>query len=171
MHCTIMFLAHVWLISLIDHVYTELELEVPTEQVQVEDFTNLVLTQCKPRYINQCFLSFILNISLCFTWLCIIKSIGIGWQSSCIRSYLPDYPCWPYLGGTSLAHAMLRWEVMVEVKWRLPLTRRRACSLSSSIDKCCLDNLRPGGAIRGISGTLRRKGQGECCGYSEVFYG
>jgi hypothetical protein len=29
-------------------------------------------------------------------------------------------------------------------------------------------NLRPGGAIRGISGTLRRKGRGECCGYSEV---
>jgi hypothetical protein len=33
-----------------------------------------------------------------------------------------------------------------------------------------LDNLRPGGAIRGVSGTLRREGQGECCGYSEVFY-
>jgi hypothetical protein len=33
-----------------------------------------------------------------------------------------------------------------------------------------LGNLRPGGAIRGISGTLRREGRGECCGYSEVFY-
>jgi hypothetical protein len=33
-----------------------------------------------------------------------------------------------------------------------------------------LDNLRPGGAIRGVSGTLRREGQGERCGYSEVFY-
>jgi hypothetical protein len=32
------------------------------------------------------------------------------------------------------------------------------------------DNLRPGGAIRGISGTLGREGRGECCGYSEVFY-
>jgi hypothetical protein len=41
MHCTIISLAHVWLIYLIGHVYTELELEVPTEQVQVEDFTNL----------------------------------------------------------------------------------------------------------------------------------
>jgi hypothetical protein len=48
MHCTIIFLAHVWLISLIGHVYAELELEVPTEQVQVENFTNLVLTQGKP---------------------------------------------------------------------------------------------------------------------------
>jgi hypothetical protein len=44
MHSTIMFLAHVWLISQIGHVYAELELEVPMEQVEVEDFTNLVLT-------------------------------------------------------------------------------------------------------------------------------
>jgi hypothetical protein len=65
MHCTIMFLAHVWLTSPIGHVYAELELKVPTDQVQVEDFTNLVSTQGKPRCINQCFLSFILNISLC----------------------------------------------------------------------------------------------------------
>jgi hypothetical protein len=36
------------------------------EQVQVEDFTNLVLTQGNPWCINQCSLSFILNISLCF---------------------------------------------------------------------------------------------------------
>jgi hypothetical protein len=36
--------------------------------------------------------------------------------------------------------------------------------------KCCLDNLRPGGAIREISGTLKREGRGECCGYFEVFY-
>jgi hypothetical protein len=27
---------------------------------------------------------------------------------------------------------------------------------------------RPGGANRGISGTLRREERGECCGYSEV---
>jgi hypothetical protein len=26
---------------------------------------------------------------------------------------------------------------------------------------------RPGGASRGVSGILGRKGQGECCGYSE----
>jgi hypothetical protein len=127
MHCTIMFLSHVWLISPIGHVYVELELEVPTEQVQVEDFTNLVLTQGKTRCINQCSLSFILNISLYFSWLCIIKSVGIGWQSSCIRSYLLNCHCWPYLGETSLAHAMRRWYVMVEVEWRLPLVRFRAC--------------------------------------------
>jgi hypothetical protein len=67
MHYTIMFLAHVRLISPIGHVYAELELEVPTEHVQVEDFTNLVLTQGKPWCINQCSLSFILNLCLCFT--------------------------------------------------------------------------------------------------------
>jgi hypothetical protein len=65
--CTIMFLAHVWLISRIGHVYAELELEVSTEQVQVEDFTNLILNQGKSRCINQCSLSFILDLSLCFT--------------------------------------------------------------------------------------------------------
>jgi hypothetical protein len=47
MHCTIMHFAYVWLISPIGHVCAELELEVPTEQVQVKDFTNLVLTQGK----------------------------------------------------------------------------------------------------------------------------
>jgi hypothetical protein len=26
------------------------------------------------------------------------------------------------------------------------------------------------GPFRGISGTLRREGQRECCGYSEVFF-
>jgi hypothetical protein len=51
MHYTTMFLAHVCLISLIGHVYVELELEVSMEQVQVEDFTDLVLTQGKPRRI------------------------------------------------------------------------------------------------------------------------
>jgi hypothetical protein len=37
-----MFLAHIWLISTIGHVYAELELEVLTEKVQIEDFTKLV---------------------------------------------------------------------------------------------------------------------------------
>jgi hypothetical protein len=67
MHCAIMFLAHVWLIFPIGHVNAELEPEVPTKQVLVEDFTNLVLTQGKPRCINQYSFSFILNLSLCFT--------------------------------------------------------------------------------------------------------
>jgi hypothetical protein len=51
MHCTIMSLADVWLISSIYHMYAEPELEVPTEQVQVEDFINLKLTQGKFRCI------------------------------------------------------------------------------------------------------------------------
>jgi hypothetical protein len=51
MHCTIIFLAYVWLISLIGYVYAEPELKLPMLQVQVEDFTNLVLTQGKPQCI------------------------------------------------------------------------------------------------------------------------
>jgi hypothetical protein len=46
--------------------------------------------------------------------------------------------------------------------------RFRVCSLFSSIGNYWMDNLRPGGAIRGISGTLRREGRGEWCGYSEI---
>jgi hypothetical protein len=51
MHCTIMLLAHVWLIYPLGHVYVEPELEEPMEQVQVEDFTNLALDQGKPQCI------------------------------------------------------------------------------------------------------------------------
>jgi hypothetical protein len=46
--------------------------------------------------------------------------------------------------------------------------RFRACFISSPMGNCCMDNLRPDGAIRGISGTLKREGRGECCGYSGV---
>jgi hypothetical protein len=59
MHYTMVSLAHVWLIYPIGHVYVETDLEVPTEQVQVEDLTNLDLNQGKPWCINQCSLSFI----------------------------------------------------------------------------------------------------------------
>jgi hypothetical protein len=48
MHYTIMSLAHVWLIYPIGHVYVEPKLEVPTEQVQVEDFTNLIQLKVSP---------------------------------------------------------------------------------------------------------------------------
>jgi hypothetical protein len=51
MHCTIILLAHVCLISSIGHVYAEPELEEPTERVQVEHFTNLDLNQGKPQCI------------------------------------------------------------------------------------------------------------------------
>jgi hypothetical protein len=64
MHCVILLLAHICSCTL-DHV--ESGFEEPTEQAQVEDFTNLVLDQGKPQCINQCSLSLILNISLCFT--------------------------------------------------------------------------------------------------------
>jgi hypothetical protein len=46
-----MLLAHIWLIYPLGHVYVELELEEPTEQVQVEDYTNLDLNQGRHRCI------------------------------------------------------------------------------------------------------------------------
>jgi hypothetical protein len=64
MHCTIIILAHVWLISLIGHVYAEPELKVPMERVQVEDFTNLDLNQGKLQCILPKFLSFIFELYL-----------------------------------------------------------------------------------------------------------
>jgi hypothetical protein len=62
--CTIMLFTHIWLISPIGHVYAEPELEVPTEQVQVEDFTNIVVTQGKPWCILPKSLSFISELYL-----------------------------------------------------------------------------------------------------------
>jgi hypothetical protein len=46
--------------------------------------------------------------------------------------------------------------------------RFRVCSLSSSIGNYWMYNMRPSGAIRGISGTVGREGWEEYCGYSEV---
>jgi hypothetical protein len=45
MHCTMLFLAHLCSYTL---DYAEPEPEEPTEQVQVEDFTNLQWDQGKP---------------------------------------------------------------------------------------------------------------------------
>jgi hypothetical protein len=59
MNCTIMVLAHVWLIYPLGHVYVEPELEEPTEQTQAKDPANRALDQGKPWCINQCPLSFI----------------------------------------------------------------------------------------------------------------
>jgi hypothetical protein len=39
--------------------------------------------------------------------------------------------------------------------------RFRVCSLPRSIGNCWMDNLRPDGAIREISGTLGMEGRGE----------
>jgi hypothetical protein len=63
MHCTVMLLAHIWLIYMLGHV--EPNLKVQAEQAQVKELTNLVLNQGKPWCINQCSLSFTLNLSLC----------------------------------------------------------------------------------------------------------
>jgi hypothetical protein len=51
MHCFILLLAHIWLIYLLGHVYTEPESEIQAEQAQGEDFTNLDLDQGKPQCI------------------------------------------------------------------------------------------------------------------------
>jgi hypothetical protein len=76
MHCTIIILAHVWLISPIGHVYAEPELEVLMERVQVEDFTNIDLNQGKPRCIPLKSLSFIFDFIYNIIYLC-IKFIGV----------------------------------------------------------------------------------------------
>jgi hypothetical protein len=57
-YCLCLILVH----FAIDHI--ELELEEPTEQAQVEDFTNLALNQVKPRCIPPKSLSFIFELCL-----------------------------------------------------------------------------------------------------------
>jgi hypothetical protein len=56
-HCTILLPAYSCAFA-IDHA--EPESEVQAEQAQAENITNLALDQGKPRYINQCSLSFTL---------------------------------------------------------------------------------------------------------------
>jgi hypothetical protein len=67
MHGTIMLLTHVWLIDPLGHVYVELKLEEPTEQTQVEDPANFVWIKASSGAFNQCSLSFILNLPLCYS--------------------------------------------------------------------------------------------------------
>jgi hypothetical protein len=64
--------------SSIGHVYAEPELEVSMERVQVKDFTNLDLTQGKPRCLKPCSLSFNFKPLILFYILIGIKSIGTG---------------------------------------------------------------------------------------------
>jgi hypothetical protein len=52
MHCTIMPSLMYGSFSPIGHMYAELELEVSTEQVQVEDFTNLVDSRQAPVHLT-----------------------------------------------------------------------------------------------------------------------
>jgi hypothetical protein len=54
-------------------VYAEPKLEVPTEQVQVEDFTNLKLTQGKPRCIQPKSLSFIFETLFIILYACALS--------------------------------------------------------------------------------------------------
>jgi hypothetical protein len=51
MHCTIMLLAHIWLIYTLDHA--EPNLKVQAKQAQVEELTKLDLDQGKPRCMKQ----------------------------------------------------------------------------------------------------------------------
>jgi hypothetical protein len=62
-----MSLAHVRLIYPIGHMHAEPELEVPTEQDQVEDLINLDLNQSNPRWLANALCLLFLNIYLCFT--------------------------------------------------------------------------------------------------------
>jgi hypothetical protein len=52
MHCTIILLAHIWLVYPLGHVCAESELEEPTEQAQGEEFTNLIWIKASPGAFN-----------------------------------------------------------------------------------------------------------------------
>jgi hypothetical protein len=67
-------------------------------------------------------------------------------------------------GGISLAQAMLRYQITIEVKSRLSLMRVRGCSLSSLNYNCWMDNLRPGRALRWRVVTAGWEGWGVVCG-------
>jgi hypothetical protein len=64
MHCTILPSAHSCAF-VTDHA--EPKLEEPTEQAQVKDLTNLAWIKVRLGAFNQCYLSFILNLVLCYS--------------------------------------------------------------------------------------------------------
>jgi hypothetical protein len=64
-----MFLAYVWLISSIGHVYVEPELEEPTERVQVDDFTNLVDSRQAPVHLTNALVFKFKSFALCYIML------------------------------------------------------------------------------------------------------
>jgi hypothetical protein len=84
MHCTILPLSPIRSFT-VGHVEQ-------MEQTQAEDLTNLVWNKASPDVFNPCSLSFILNLALCYNWLC-IKLIGVVWNSSCNKINLLVYPC------------------------------------------------------------------------------
>jgi hypothetical protein len=75
---------------MLDHA--ESELGVQAEQAQTECLTNLVWIKASPGAFNQYSLSFILNLALCYSWLC-IKLIGVVCHCSSNKINLPVYPC------------------------------------------------------------------------------
>jgi hypothetical protein len=54
----------------------EPDLEVQVERAQVKASTNLVWIKASPGAFNPYSLSFILNLALCYHWLC-IRLIGV----------------------------------------------------------------------------------------------
>jgi hypothetical protein len=52
---------------------------------------------------------------------------------------------------------------MVEVEWKLPLTRFRVCSLSRSFSNDWMDNLRLGDALRWKVEIIDWEGRGVIC--------
>jgi hypothetical protein len=61
----------------LDHIRMELEQDVQAEQAQAEYFIDLDLDQDKHGYINECSLSFILNLCFMFHYECAFKFIGL----------------------------------------------------------------------------------------------
>jgi hypothetical protein len=61
------------LFYVLDQVHAEPKFEVQAEQDQVEAITHLALDQAKSRCINQCSLSFILNLYFMFHYDCALS--------------------------------------------------------------------------------------------------
>jgi hypothetical protein len=72
----LLLLAHIQPFYVLDQVRVEPKPEVQVEQAQVEATTNLVWIKASPGAFNQYSMSFILNLVLCYGWLC-IKLIGV----------------------------------------------------------------------------------------------
>jgi hypothetical protein len=108
MHCTLMLLAHIWLIYPLGHVYAELKLEEPTDQVQAEDPANSSFESSQPPVHLRNDLCLYLNLCFMFHYDCALTLQELYGAIVPLRPTFLITPVNPVLWWLTVSNAMLR---------------------------------------------------------------